>query len=208
MLLDAILAFSASHLSRIDSNLTSEQAIEYHDACVRHLIPALQDHELARDEALPVSTVILRMLEMLSYEAGDSQNHLRGTSSLFVYNRNSFGSQSIKHTAFWTYVRQEIMTALQTNLVTNIDTSDKTYYVIWTRNTDDEWTNQITWLTVKVVNHCHNRDQRAKFQPWDDLHKAVDLWKQNVPDRFNPLFVLNDIEGFPVISYLYKWHGK
>lgn len=125
MLLDAIFAFSARYLSRSDPNFNPLLADEYHYSCVHRLIAALKDIACASESALALSTVILRMHEMLSDHnaEGDLQRHLRGSLSLFNHNANKFGPGSLKHTAFWTYVRQEILTALRGCCPTNIDTS-------------------------------------------------------------------------------------
>src|ERR1700761_9437840 len=88
ILLHAILAFSASHLSRLDGSCNEIDAAEYHGKCVKGLIQALEDPATAMDNILPLSTVILRVYEMLSY-GRDHERHLRGCSSLFTHNRSN-----------------------------------------------------------------------------------------------------------------------
>jgi hypothetical protein len=210
MLLDAILAFSARHLSRVNSSYDSLLADEYHDSCVHRLIPALQDLSLATESALPLSTVILRMHEMLGCEA-DFQRHLRGCISLFRYNRNKFRPGSLQHTAFWTYVRQEILTALPNGSPTNIDTTDRTYYVVFVENTDEDWTNHITWIAAKVINHCFGPQLgvgEGAAERWEALQRDVDAWRERAPDTFRALSVVRDDRPFPVTTYLCTWHGE
>lgn len=204
MLLNAILSFSASHLSRLDPTFDPLATIEYHDACVHHLLPALQDPLLATEGALPLCTVILRNSEMLWSET-DFQRHLRGCHSLFRYNRNNFKPRSLKHVAFWTYVRQEILAALPKSTTTNIDTSNRTYHVVWRQDTDDEWTNQIIWLSAKIINHCFG-EEVTNCSRWEELQRDVNAWKERIPDTFRPISVIHDDEPFPIISYLCTWH--
>ncbi|KAK1245074.1 hypothetical protein MKX08_004703 [Trichoderma sp. CBMAI-0020] len=160
MLLDAIFAFSAQYLSRSDPAFDPLLADEYHYSCVHRLIAALKDIACASESALALSTVILRMHEMLGDHnaEGDLQSHLRGSLSLFSHNANKFGPGSLKHTAFWTYVRQEILTALRGRCPTNIDTSDRTYYVVFDGDSDDDWTNNIIWITARVINSYFGPD--------------------------------------------------
>lgn len=211
MLLDAIFAFSARYLSRSDQKMSPLVADEYHYSCVCRLIAALKDIACASESALALSTVILRMHEMLSDRNAevDLQRHLRGSLSLFSYNANKFGPGSLKHTAFWTYVRQEILTALRGCSPTNIDTSDRTYYVVFDGDTDDDWTNNIIWLTARVINHFFDPSVSTVTSVHQDmLVTLVDNWRERLPDTFNPLSVVMDDHPFPAITYTCIWHSK
>lgn len=186
-------------------------ADEYHYSCVCRLIAALKDIACASESALALSTVILRMHEMLSDRNAevDLQRHLRGSLSLFSYNANKFGPGSLKHTAFWTYVRQEILTALRGCSPTNIDTSDRTYYVVFDGDTDDDWTNNIIWLTARVINHFFDPSVSTVTSVHQDmLVTLVDNWRERLPDTFNPLSVVMDDHPFPAITYTCIWHSK
>ncbi|KAL7923933.1 hypothetical protein ACQKWADRAFT_288304 [Trichoderma austrokoningii] len=210
MLLDAIFAFSARYLSRSDPNFNSLLADEYHYSCVQRLIAALKDIACASESALALSTVILRMHEMLGdYNAQvDLQSHLRGSLSLFSHNANKFGPGSLKHTAFWTYVRQEILTALRGCCPTNIDTSDRTYYVEFFGDSDDDWTNNIIWITARAINHYFGPDASTPATEHHNmLIKLVDDWRQGLPNTFSPLSsIATDDNLFPAISYTCIWH--
>ncbi|UKZ54831.1 hypothetical protein TrVGV298_008645 [Trichoderma virens] len=192
MLLDAIFAFSARYLSRSDQDFSPP-----HIAC-------------ASESALALSTVILRMHEMLSDRSAevDLQRHLRGSLSLFSHNANKFGPGSLKHTAFWTYVRQEILTALRGCSPTNIDTSDRTYYVVFDGDTDDDWANNIIWVTARVINHYFDsRVSTVASAHQEMLVTLVNSWQQRLPDTFNPLSVVIDNHPFPAITYTCIWHN-
>lgn len=61
-LLNAIFAASARHLSRV-SDFDPYVADRYHQECLKHLIPMLNDSAAIMDENLLAATVILRFLE-------------------------------------------------------------------------------------------------------------------------------------------------
>lgn len=206
MLLSAILSFSASHLSRFDSSCDALTGIGYHNKCIKELIPALADPSLALDPILPLSTVILRMHEMLTYET-DQQRHLRGCSSLYSYNRLNTMSQVIQGTAFWTYIREEILVALPNRSTTNIDTSCWKDEICWEGKTDSVHTNRMTWLAIEVINFCFGEGLKTNPNKSIELNHEIDLWKQSLPDTFKPLYTISDGKPFPKISYLCTWHG-
>jgi hypothetical protein len=210
MLLSAILAFSASHLSRLDSSCDTLTGMDYHNKCIKRLIPALADPSLASDPILPLLTVILRMHEMLTYdEEPDQQRHLRGCSSLFAHhNLGNFGSGEVKGTAFWTYIREEILVALPNRTATNIDTSSWKDKIYWEGSNDSVYTNRITWLAVEVINFCFGNTPKTNMEKTIELHHDIDVWKENLPSTFKPLYTLGDKNNFPIISHMCTWHGE
>ncbi|CAM1502646.1 Fc.00g074220.m01.CDS01 [Cosmosporella sp. VM-42] len=208
ILLHAILAFSACHLSRLDGSYDESSASHYHDLCVQGLIPALADPSTALDNVLPISTVILRMYEMMSYET-DHQRHLRGCSSLFTHNRRNIGFRALKRTAFWTYFREEIMVALATGKPSTINPSIWKADITWGGDTDYVKTEKMTMLVAEVVDYCFagdREDQSSAVSQWDELQREVDAWKEILPESFQPLYVIEDSKPFPQISYLCTWH--
>ncbi|KIV83267.1 hypothetical protein, variant 1 [Exophiala sideris] len=208
ILLHAILAFSACHLSRLDGSCDNLVAENYHDLCVQHLIPALADPSTTLDNVLPISTVVLRMYEMMIYET-DHQRHLRGCSALFQHNRRNIGYRALKRTAFWTYFREEIMVALSTRKPTTIRPSNWKIDITWSGDTDFVKTEKMTMLTAEIVDHCFGED--AELNPdyvrrWDELQCETDAWKESLPETFNPLYVVEGHRPFPEITYACTWH--
>lgn len=67
ILLNAIFACSAKHLSRV-SDFDPYVSDRYHQECLRHLIPKLNDSAAVMDENLLAATVILRFLEEVQGE--------------------------------------------------------------------------------------------------------------------------------------------
>ncbi|CAK7238379.1 hypothetical protein SEUCBS140593_010626 [Sporothrix eucalyptigena] len=207
ILLHAVLALSACHLNRLHraSDTSYDAAAQFHDLCIQDLIPALADASTALDNVLPISTVVLRMYEMLSYVEQDHQRHLKGCSSLFRHNRKNIGFRALKRTAFWMYFRQEIMVALATRKPTTIKPSHWKVDITWGGDFDHVKTEQMTMLVAEVVDYCFGEDDDG--ERWNDLQREVDAWKELLPESFQPLFVIEDSgEPFPRILYLCTWH--
>ncbi|ERT02501.1 hypothetical protein HMPREF1624_00800 [Sporothrix schenckii ATCC 58251] len=178
VLLHAVLALSACHLHRRNGSRYGVHnghgphdklyASQFHDLCIQDLIPALADPATALDNVLPISTVVLRMYEMLSYESGgdneatadretDAQRndlHRRGCSSLFIHNRKNIGFRALKRTAFWTYFREEIMVALASRRPTAILPRHWKVDITWGGDYDYVKTEQMTMLMAEVVDFC------------------------------------------------------
>lgn len=210
ILLHAILAFSACHLSRLDGSCDHLIAENYHDLCVQRLIPALADPSTTLDNVLPISTVVLRMYEMMIYET-DHQRHLRGCSALFQHNRRNIGYRALKRTAFWTYFREEIMVALSTRKPTTIRPSNWKVDITWSGDTDFVKTEKMTMLTAEVVDHCFGEDAEVNpdyVRRWDELQCETDAWKESLPETFNPLYVVEGHRPFPEITYACTWHSE
>lgn len=67
VLMNAILAFSARHLHRLESR-KAVIAEYYHNEAIKVMIPMLQDQAVANDSTLLATTIILRMYETLERE--------------------------------------------------------------------------------------------------------------------------------------------
>lgn len=210
ILLHAVLAFSACHLNRLDRSCDELCAVHYHDLSVQGLIPALADPSTTFDNVLPISTVILRMYEMMSYET-DHQRHLRGCSSLFTHNRKNIGYRALKRTAFWTYFREEIMVALATGKPTTIRPCNWKVDITWGGDTDHVKVEKMTMLTAEVIDFCfsqHLASPHANASSWDELQNEANSWKNSLPESFNPVYAIDDGGAFPEILYLCTWHSE
>ena len=64
LLMNAILAVSALHLSRV-SDMDSYEAVRYHDRCLGLMVPMLNDPDRVKDDNLLIATVILHTHEDL-----------------------------------------------------------------------------------------------------------------------------------------------
>jgi hypothetical protein len=115
-LLNAIFALSARHLSRIGEYdpLISNR---YHQECLKHLIPMLDDSAAAvLDENLFASTIILRHLEEIEVplsgqSPADNTFHLLGAHALISAQERTTMAGGLREAAFWVGLRQEIYVA-------------------------------------------------------------------------------------------------
>jgi hypothetical protein len=73
ILLNAIFACSATQLSRV-SDFDPYISDRYHQECLKHLIPMLNDHAALMDENLLAATVILRFLEEVQGKQSSMMN--------------------------------------------------------------------------------------------------------------------------------------
>ena len=64
LLMNAILALSALHLSRVSDHDVYD-AVRYHDKCLEHMVPMLDDHDTPKDDNLLLTTVFLHLYEDL-----------------------------------------------------------------------------------------------------------------------------------------------
>ena len=64
LLMNAILALSALHLSRV-SDYDAYNAVRYHDRCLEHMVPMLDSHDMPKDDNLLLTTVFLHLYEDL-----------------------------------------------------------------------------------------------------------------------------------------------
>lgn len=115
MLMNAIFAMSARHLSRIGDYdpLISNR---YHQECLKHLIPMLDDTSAILDENLLASTIILRHLEEfevpISGQApADQHSHLLGAQAFIAAQERAAVTGGLRQAAFWVGLRQEVYVA-------------------------------------------------------------------------------------------------
>ena len=62
LLMNAILAVSALHLSRV-SDVDTYEAVRYHERCIGLMVPMLNDPDRVKDDNLLMTTVILHLYE-------------------------------------------------------------------------------------------------------------------------------------------------
>lgn len=114
-LMNAIFALSARHLSRIGEYdpLISNK---YHQECLKHLIPMLDDTAAILDENLLASTIILRHLEefevpISGQQPADQHSHLLGAQAFIAAQERAAVTGGLRQAAFWVGLRQEVYVA-------------------------------------------------------------------------------------------------
>ncbi|KAK5031828.1 hypothetical protein LTS07_004449 [Exophiala sideris] len=211
VLLEALLAFSARHLSRT-SEFDSVVADHHHQACVRLMIPMLDQKELVADEVLFAATVILRAFEETSESrmGSEPERHLTGTA-VFANAQLEFQTWGgLGHNAFWIYVRQCIYMSLLTQTQLKIDLKGweerLSFNLGFDETNDCTWAQRMIWIVAEVVSCCFGND----IVDWDDLREKVDTWNARRPKSFDPiLYRPRDIEAkryYPEIRLGHPWH--
>jgi hypothetical protein len=197
MLLNAILALSARHLS-ISNSIDRVVALQYHQACLAEYIPAVGQ---SNDSALLAATVLLRTFEELDQDGRDDENYLLGGSRLFS-TPNLALEGGLRQACFWIYLRtpptspsecfphadngkgQDIYIAFVTRRPVRTDLDHHPHHLIG----DDDWTfaNRITLLTAQVLRFSFSGIRSG--EEWARLKAEVDAWWHNRPYGFRGIW--------------------
>lgn len=103
------------------------------------------------------------------------------------------------------------MVALATGKPTTIDPGKWKADITWGGDNDHVMTEKVTMLTAEVIDYCFSEERRSEdgdTSRWDELQRDVNEWKENLPESFRPLYVIEESKPFPTISYLCTWHSK
>ncbi|OCL02702.1 hypothetical protein AOQ84DRAFT_348764 [Glonium stellatum] len=203
-LLNAILAASARHLSRV-SDFDSYVADRYHQECLKHLIPMLNETTAIMDENLLAATVILRFLEEVEVpiSGADTQSHLLGTHVFISAQERSTVIGGLRQAAFWVGLRQEVYMAFvnQRSILPALEhcNTNRSF-----DPTDDcTWANRIIVLCADVLRYCFG-DGEHSVSSYNQLLKYSTDWMTYKPSSFTPIFYREPKEGniFPEIWLL------
>ncbi|KIX96706.1 uncharacterized protein Z520_07425 [Fonsecaea multimorphosa CBS 102226] len=211
VLLEALLAFSARHLSRT-SEFDPAVADHHHQACVRLMIPMLDQKELVADETLFAATVILRAFEETSESkmGSEPERHLTGTS-VFANAQLEFQTWGgLGHNAFWIYVRQCIYMSLLTQTQLKVDLKgweeQLSFDLGFDETNDCTWAQRMIWIVAEVVSCCFGNNDAD----WEGLKAKIDMWDLRRPKSFDPiLYRPRDVEAkrwYPEIRLGHPWH--
>ena len=206
-LLNAILALASRHLSRTGQYdpLVSNR---YHQECLKHLIPMLDDANAVLDENLLASTIILRHLEEIEVplsgvSPSDQQSHLLGANTFLTAQVRSTFEGGLRQAAFWVGLRQEIYVAFvnQRSIIPelgycNIDRSLEAA-------PDHVWACRIVVLCADVIRYCFGDGDHAT-PTYNFLANAVAQWFECKPASWTPVYhrVPGEDEVFPEIWYM------
>lgn len=211
ILLNAILAASARHLSRISGG-DPYIADKYHQECIQHLIPMLNDETAVLDENLLASTVILRYLEEIDVPISgklhpDGAGHLIGTHVFISAQEISAVFGGLRLAAFWVGLRQEIYVAFvnQRSIIPplqhcNVDRS-------FEPADEGTWANRIIVHCAETIRWCFglHEHERSPAQFAELLQYSED-WLKFTPPCYNPIYYRDaDADSdavFPEVMYL------
>ncbi|GAB7355561.1 hypothetical protein MBLNU459_g6035t1 [Dothideomycetes sp. NU459] len=203
-LLNAMLAAAARHLSRI-SNLDVYIADRYHNECLKHLIPMLDDDAAVLDENLLASTVILRYLEEIDVPLSGqlvADSHLIGTQLFISAQERSAVTGGLRLAAFWVGLRQEIYVAFvnQRSIIPplehcNVDRS-------FEPADDGTWANRIVVHCAEVIRYCFGEESEQSLQRYAQLYEYCEDWLRFTPQSYRPIFFSDKDRIFPEVMFL------
>ena len=206
-LLNAMLALSSRHLSRT-GEYDSLVSNRYHQECLKHLIPMLDDANAVLDENLLASTIILRHLEeievpLTGLSPADQQSHLLGANTFLTAQVRSTFDGGLRQAAFWVGLRQEIYVAFvnQRSIIPELSyaTIDRSLDAA----PDHIWACRMVILCADVMRYCFGEeDQPASTYNW--LASSVARWSECKPASWTPVYyrVPGEDEVFPEIWYV------
>ncbi|RDW73068.1 hypothetical protein BP6252_06975 [Coleophoma cylindrospora] len=208
ILLNAIFALSARHLSRT-GDYDSYASNMYHQECLKHLIPMLNDTATVTDESLFAATIILRVLEEMDAPEGDPEGHMLGIQ-VFVGARDPYSmGGGMSEAAFWVGLRQEIYSAVIKHKSVQLNLEHCLVDRSIEPTSDFGWANRAVIHCADVLNCCFG-DLGVSIPHWTDLKERCDSWKKLRPPSFTPIFYREADRGkreaFPEIWHSHACH--
>ncbi|KAH0362697.1 hypothetical protein KCU65_g7883, partial [Aureobasidium melanogenum] len=193
ILMNAILAASARHLSRVSGG-DPYIADTYHQKCIQHLIPILSDEAAVLDENLLASTVILRFLEEIDVPLSgkvhlDGAGHLIGAHAFVSAQEISAVSGGLRLAAFWVGLRQEIYVAFVNQRPISFPLQHCNVDRSFGAADEGTWANRIIFHCAETIQWCfglleHERST-ARFE---ELLSYAGNWRNFLPPCFIPVY--------------------
>ncbi|KAB5545750.1 hypothetical protein GE09DRAFT_1243583 [Coniochaeta sp. 2T2.1] len=190
ILLNAIFALAARHLSHISVVIDPLASNRYHQECLKHLIPMLDHAEMVSDENLFAATIILRVLEEMEVKNMGTDNHAYLLSIVaFVKGGNRFLTPgSLSAACFWVGLRQEIYSAMMNHRTVWINLDNGLVDRSLEPAEDHTWANRAVIHCADVLNFCFGQDAQHAASRWQELDEYSRRWKNAKPPSFEPLY--------------------
>ncbi|KAG0650412.1 hypothetical protein D0Z07_2894 [Hyphodiscus hymeniophilus] len=216
MLLNAILAVSARHLSFLGRSDICDLSdfVRYQEQCLYHFIPSLNDSEAILDENILAATVILRYLEEVDVPlfTSETQHHLIGTRIFIRAQGEALVAGGLRQAAFWVAIRQEIYMALvnQRSVQPGFHLPPFSFDHSFSPADDCVWANRIVMHCADILRFCFGDDQANIEARHDTLSTWTRKWSRCRPESFSPTFYRAPDKSkklvFPEIWYLEQCH--
>ncbi|KAK7892233.1 hypothetical protein LTR67_007329 [Exophiala xenobiotica] len=235
ILLNALLAFSARHLSRI-SDYDPEAADGYHQKSVELLIPGLefnlQEGRVGADETLLIATIFLRLYEQMnsSVYGVDFKQHLSGSAAIvnaqahreLVQASGVTGNflSTLHEASFWSFLRQDIDMALANQKKPKVELS--LCRITWDSDASDTtWAKWMIWIVAETAALCFGGETNdvegasalgrvVLRERWAEMKEKCARWWWSKPNGFLPLYYQKrDVAAgrwFPEIWLGSPWH--
>lgn len=201
VLLCACLTFAAK--AALPQSSLSEQ---YHNACIKLLIPLLSDEVfVSTDETLLATLVILRHVEQYMTITEDKGAHLSGAFGLIASQRVLPQHDSLPGAALWTYMRQDIRSALLNRLPPKLtqrhelqlDNFDETSGVC-----ESAWADRACHLAALACSFAGDSSGTCGVDG-EHLETLLESWRDGATNDYLPY---HDSESD--CRFLATWHGK
>ncbi|KAK5122425.1 hypothetical protein LTR85_004009 [Meristemomyces frigidus] len=208
MLLNALLAFSAKHLS-LKGRLNESVSLEYQDACYQALLPDLQQKAFQAEQLLAV--ILLRLsMQMTEYGSGEPNYHTYLGLEVFI-DAWRLHPQSTLHAAiFVTALRLYIHVALQSQTPLPAVEKNCTWMCDMLPRPDDSgvWNSKILMLCARTINYCYD-DLPNTPERWMILNALAEDWDMRKPAVFQPILHQVPVNGepFPKTFFAGEVHG-
>lgn len=199
ILLNAIFALSARHLSRI-GEYDALVSNKYYEMCLQRLIPLLDDsaNEAILDENLLAAHVILRHLEEIEVPlsgfspSNDQPSHLLGSHIFISAQERAVDGGGLREAAFWIGLRQDIYVAF-VNQHSSIPTLDYCNITVCEAGAPNHiWSRNMVALCAEVIRYCFAEDGESNgVRPnvtYTWLARSITDWYESKPDTFAPLY--------------------
>ncbi|PKY03716.1 hypothetical protein P168DRAFT_311278 [Aspergillus campestris IBT 28561] len=217
MLLQAVMACAARHLSRVNSSYGEEQAVHFHDMAYKDLLRSLRDP--ARDSALCATTaVILNVYEAMcsgSMVFVYGMDHIAGARALIKECHWDATTPGLGGACFWLNVEMELLDCLHSKWIISWDPD------LWgvdmnmhqarpsIAGNEEAWAHRMVYICAKVSNFRssslqvqadgymgHEPELSHRYQEWCTYNAWCNQWAQLAPRSMMPL------------SYVQPWQAN
>jgi hypothetical protein len=202
LLLNAVIAFAAIHLSRTHASSTLKIAERFHDNCIKRLIGLDSQDASYMDGTALAAVCLLRSYELLA-EDSDPNRHLYGAYALAGRSKLDIQEASLMNACFFNYLREDITYSLIHRCPLKISLAD-IVQPSSARDDEDEL-NRASLFLADAVNTVFGRSECDDSRAIDGFQR----WKSSLPTQFTPYFEADPDPvalSFPVMRMLRDCH--
>ncbi|TDZ13787.1 hypothetical protein Cob_v013082 [Colletotrichum orbiculare MAFF 240422] len=203
-LLNALFAASAKRLSRT-MGVDPMIADRYHQRCLRSLIPALSSSTAVVDDNLLAAVVILRFTEEVDIGSIHLESHLMGTRILLAAQTNAADFSSLRLSAFWLALRQEIYMAFVHSRPVHPNFFPSIRRILERNDTDDIgadcfYANRVIATCASCLSYCYGPDDQGAS--YAQLKQELEDWWRDKPWHFEPMYSNAEARFLPEEQYI------
>lgn len=187
-LMNAILAISARHLSRI-SNYDATVADKYLQKCLRHLIPRLNDKVAIMDENLLAATIVLRFMEEVDVPVSGTglESHLLGTHAFMSAQQPSTSDSGLRQASYWIGLRQEYYVAFINRRTIAAAFDNPAIDQSFADADDCTWANRMVAASADAVRYCFGNGGSDVVR-YTALIDYLNQWMLQKPTSFSHVY--------------------